>query len=377
MMSAMITLIKQLVAAAPTPANGERQAACVLKDFFSQHGLSAEIDIWDSKRANLWVHLKGPDKPNRPTLLVAAHLDVVPASAENWSTSPFEAMLRDGRVYGRGTTDMLGGIVAVATALVEIAQHPDRLGGDILFAATAGEETDSCGAKRFIQQYHRRFEKPVGVLIPEPTDLQILRAHRGILWLKIATHGRTAHGSMPHLGINAILKINAVLNRLKEATIPHTPHPLLGGCSLSINRIVGGTGTNIVPDYCEIEIDIRTLPSQTAEAILEWIKTILAEIAADDPQFMADISVVRHVEAMETPSDSPFVKAVCQAVGTEKTAAAPFTTDGPFFAPLGPVLIAGPGVPHLCHKPDEFIPVEALEQGKAFYLRVFERLQEV
>jgi succinyl-diaminopimelate desuccinylase len=367
----MKTLLGQLVAAAPTAENGELRAAEVLREYFGRHGLAAEIDVWDGNRANAVVHVKAGAEARRPVLLAAAHLDVVPASAERWVTRPFEMVERDGRLYGRGTTDMLGSVAALAAALAETAQERGRLAGDVVFAATAGEETDSCGTKRFVQQFKERFGATANVLIPEPTDLKVLRAHRGILWLKIAAHGRTAHGSMPHLGINAILKINAVLNRLRDFTIPQPPHPLLGGCSMSVNRIAGGSGTNIVPEYCAVEIDIRTLPGQSAEAIVERFDALLAEMANEDAEFKAEVSVLRIAGAIETAENDPFVRAVCEAVGATETGAVGFTTDGPYFAPLGPVVIYGPGKPELCHKPDEWIESDTLERGKAMFKRIF------
>lgn len=367
----MKSLLGKLVAAAPTVENGELRAATVLQDFFSNHGLAVEIDVWDNNRANVLVHLKADRIDSGSPLLAAAHLDVVPASADKWTVPPFEATERDGRLYGRGTTDMLGAVAAVASALVEVAKDRAALKRDIIFAATAGEETDSCGTKRLVQQYRHRFDRPAGVLIPEPTDLKVLRAHRGILWLRIAAHGRTAHGSMPHLGINAILKINDLLNCLREFAIPHTPHPLLGGCSMSINRIAGGTGTNIVPEQCAIEIDIRTLPGQSAESIIAQFNVLLAELACRDPEFKAEVATLRCVEGIETPADEPFVQAVCRAAQTDHTGAVGFTTDGPYFAPLGPVVICGPGSPELCHKPDEYIEPVALEKAKELYLRLF------
>ena len=369
----MKPLLGQLVAAAPTAENGERRAAEVLHGFFEQHGVASEIDVWEGNRATVTAVLPGGDGSSAP-LLVAAHLDVVPASAARWTVDPFSVTERDGRLYGRGTTDMLGAVAAVAAALVETARQRGRRGGDIIFAATAGEETDSCGTKRFVEQYRRRFADPAGVLIPEPTDLKVLRAHRGILWLKIAAHGRTAHGSMPHLGINAILKINAVLNRLKDFVIPHVPHPLLGGCSMSVNRIAGGSGTNIVPESCAIEIDLRTLPGQSVKAITEQFDALLAEMASKDAEFSAEVSILRVAGAIETAEDDPFVTSVCEAVAATETGAVGFTTDGPYFAPLGPVLIYGPGNPQWCHKPDEFVTLDALEGGKAMYQRIFERV---
>lgn len=370
----MKTLLRQLVAAAPTVKNGELRAAAVLKDYFAQHGLKAEIDVWDTHRANMLVHLSAGGGVHHRPLLVAGHLDVVPAAADKWTVPPFEATERDGRLYGRGTTDMLGPVAAVAAALVDAARRRQALARDIIFAVTAGEETDSCGAKRFVRHYRSRFADPVGVLIPEPTDMQVLRAHRGILWLTITAHGRTAHGSMPHLGVNAIMKINAVLNRLGGMTIEHTPHPLLGGCTMSVNRIAGGSGTNIVPELCAIEIDIRTLPAQSAEAIVEQFNALLAEIAEQDSQFKADVSIIRRVEAMETPEDNPFTQAVCKMADGQQAGAAIFTTDGPYYAPLGPVLILGPGSPQACHKPDECIAIDALEAGKAMYSRLFAQM---
>ncbi len=370
----MKTLLKQLIAMAPTVDNGELRAAEVLKDYFGQHGLKAEIDVWDGHRANVLVHLAAGGGAHQRPLLVAGHLDVVPAAADKWTVPPFEATERDGRLYGRGTTDMLGPVAAVAAALVDAARQREALARDIVFAVTAGEETDSCGAKRFVRHYRSRFADPVGVLIPEPTDFQVLRAHRGILWLTITAHGRTAHGSMPHLGINAIMKINAVLNRLGGMAIAHTPHPLLGGCTMSVNRIAGGSGTNIVPELCAVEIDIRTLPAQSAEAIVDQFKTMLAELAKQDAQFAAQITVTRRVAAMETPDDNPFTQAVCKLADADHAGAAIFTTDGPYYAPLGPVLILGPGSPQACHKPDEYIEADALEAGKAMYSRLFAQM---
>ena len=367
----MNTLLGQLVAAAPTVENGELRAAEVLQAFFAQHGVTSELDVWDGRRANVAVHLKAAGGGESAPLMVAGHLDVVPASADGWSVPPFAMTERQGRLYGRGTTDMLGAVAAAAAALAETAQERGRLHRDVVFAATAGEETDSCGTKRFVAQYRQRFGAAAGVIVPEPTELKVLRAHRGILWLKMTAHGRTAHGSMPHLGINAILKINAVLNRLGDFAIPHTPHPLLGGCSMSVNRIAGGSGTNIVPESCAIEIDIRTLPGKSAEAIVGQVQGLLDELAAADPEFKADISVLRSVAALETAEDNPFVQAVCRAVGVTETGAVGFTTDGPYFATLGPVVIYGPGRPAVCHQPDEYIEIAALEQAKAMYKRIF------
>lgn len=361
----MKNLLKKLIQSAPVPENGELEAARVLADFFQQHDISVELDHWGNQRANVIASI-GNDDLDVPTLFFGAHLDVVPASKEHWQTDPFCAVEQDGKIIGRGSVDMLGGLCAAAGAMVDLSKQ--KLRGRIIFAATAGEETDSCGVQRFVEQYRSRIKNPIGVIINEPTGMEILRAHRGILWLNVQTKGKTAHGSMPHLGVNAVLKMNTLLNRLENWEIPHTPHPLLGGCSVSPNRICGGSATNIVPDSCCLEIDIRTLPQQDHQGIIENLKALCDSIQKEDPDFSTQISIIRAVGAMETPADDPFVKAVCNATGIHETHTAGFTTDGPHFQKLNaPVIIFGPGDGTRCHKPDESIEISAVEQAQQAY----------
>lgn len=366
----MKDLLKKLITTAPTGNNGELRTAQVLENYLQQASIRTQLDGWDHNRANLVAWL-GEDRPEAATLVFGVHLDVVPASAENWDTNPFEPVEKDGFLYGRGAVDMQGGICAAAAAMAEIAHAGVPLNGRVILAAAAGEETDSCGVKRFIEHFAAKIANPVGVVIPEPTGLEILRAHRGILWLKVETAGRTAHGSMPHLGINAVLKMNAFLNRLADYRIPHTPHPLLGGCSMSVNRIAGGSATNIVPESCAVELDIRTLPGQSHEEIIASLEAICDELQATDKDFKAKISIIRVAGALETDENDGFVKSLCQATGIRKTSAAGFTTDGPYFAKLNaPVIIFGPGDSAQCHKPNEHLELAQLEAAKNYYKQI-------
>lgn len=373
----MKDLLKKLIGCAPTCENGEYTAATALRDYFEQSGIFTELDSWGGNRANL-IAVIGHNTPHAPTLVLGAHLDVVPASSENWQTEPFEAVEKDGKIYGCGACDMQGGICAAAQALIEIARSGVKLNGRVIFAATAGEETDSCGVKRLIERYKNNITNCMGVIISEPTGLEILRAHRGIFWLKIQTYGKTAHGSMPHLGINAIEKMNAFLNRLKTYQIPHTPHELLGGCSMSVNRIAGGTATNIVPESCAVELDVRTLPGQSRDDIIAGFQAILDDFMKNDPDFKADISIIRDTDGIETNADDPFVKTICNITGIDKTGATGFTTDAPYFKQLNvPVVIFGPGDGTLCHKPDEYIEIAQMEQAKEYYKKVIKAVLEV
>jgi succinyl-diaminopimelate desuccinylase len=159
-----------------------------------------------------------------------------------------------------------------------------------------------------------------------------------------------------------------ILNELNGYKIKAEPHKLLGDCSMSINTIKGGKTMNVVPDKCSIGIDIRTLPGQDHQAIIADLKKIIDKLTTENEQFEATVSVIRQMQSMETDYSSEFVKDFCSVVGTDKTKAVGYTTDGPYFATIGsPVVVFGPGKPHLCHKPDEYIDVSDLEKGVEYY----------
>ena len=212
--------------------------------------------------------------------------------------------------------------------------------------------------------------KLAGVVICEPTQFDIITAHRGILWLRITTVGKTAHGSMPHLGVNAILKMNDLLNRLRDFEIPHTPDPLLGGYSMSINRIEGGKATNVIPDRCTIEVDIRTLPGQDYKAITAEFEKLLAQMKAADPGFEANISSLRSANGLRTDSTCPFVRSLLDVTGIDKTVSVGFARRAALRA-TAPSSSSAPRTA-VCHQPDEYIEIAAVEQA-LHYRRIIER----
>lgn len=365
----MKDLLKKLVQAASTLKDGELGAANVMAEFFAAHGISARLDNWSDSRANIIVHLKAAGQ--KPALVFASHLDVVPPGSAEWKYPPFKATEADGRVYGRGSADMKAGIAGAAAAIAEIAADETELKGDLIFVATAGEETDSCGAKRFIARDSSDLPDIGGIVIPEPTNFDIVTAHRGMLWIKIITKGKTAHGSMPHLGVNAISSMNIVQNRLRDLHLSHNRHESLGGCSMSINEIYGGKATNVIADECMIKIDIRTVPGQGHEDIIAEFQKVLDELKTTVENFEAELAAVRSVEAMETNDSCEFVKAFCEVTGIAETTAVGFGTDGPFFKALNtPVVIFGPGKPDVCHKPDEYIDLADLDDAKEYYKNI-------
>ncbi len=367
----MKELLKKLIQAQSTEDKGELEVAEAISTAFGQAGIDAHIDRWDQTRANITAHIKSTGE--KTALLFACHLDVVGPGEADWNTPPFEPIERDGKIYGRGATDMKGGIAASVQAVCEVIQSNTPLKGDIVFTAVAGEETDSCGAERFVSDCGW-MPKLSGVIIPEPTNFDIVTAHRGILWLRITTKGKAAHGSAPHLGINAIGSMKSVLDELDGYKIEFVPHKTLGNCSMSINTIAGGKTLNVVPDKCTLGIDIRTIPGQNHNAIIADFEGVLDKCKAANPNFEGDVSVVRQVHAMETDDDCAFVRDLCSATSISDTKAVGFTTDGPHFASLGaPVVIFGPGNGELCHKPDEYIEITDMDKAAEYYKDIIRR----
>jgi succinyl-diaminopimelate desuccinylase len=354
-------LLKQLIRADSTAGQGEMAAAEVVARWFTKHGIDCRIDRWDANRANVIAQVKSPHK--RPGLLFVCHLDVVGPGDETWDHPPFTAAEEKGRIYGRGAVDMKGGMAAAVAAICKVVDSRAALQGDVILAATAGEETDSSGVQRFMQ-HRSHLPELAGVVIPEPTDLSVVTAHRGLFWLKITTKGKAAHSSMPERGVNAITSMRRVLDALEHYQIPFEPHPLLGKSSLSVNTINGGDAMNIIPDRCTIGVDIRTLPGQDHEALRYDIERILAQLKTTIPQFEAELVIERSAQAIETDPDCEFVQRFCSAVDVDLTNVIGFTTDGSHLLPLGaPIVIYGPGKPKLCHQVDEYIDTADLEKA--------------
>jgi len=362
-------LLRKLISTETTAEKGELAAADIISAELGRSRIDRRIDSWGQNRTNLIAQIKSAGR--RKGLLFACHLDVVGPGEANWKYPPFSGVEREGKIYGRGSADMKGGIAAIVTAIRQLNDSGVRLEGDIVLLAAAGEETDSCGAKRFVSNFGNKLPEIAGVVVPEPTDFEVVTAHRGMLWLKVQTVGKAAHGSTPELGVNAIASMKTLLDELDNYKIRFEPHKLLGGCSMSVNTIAAGKEINVVPDKCEIRIDIRTLPGQEYQDIICDFEKIFAKLKQNNPQFEASVSVVREVGALETDSNCDFVKDFCSVVGRTETGAVGFTTDGPHFAALGvPVVIFGPGRSEVCHKPDEYIDIADVEKAVEYYKNI-------
>jgi succinyl-diaminopimelate desuccinylase len=357
------------------PPGNELETALILRDFFEGHGVEAEVDEFLPGRANLIARLPGNDA-HRGSLMLCGHMDVVPVGGSAWDMEPFAADLRDDRIYGRGASDMKSGLVATAVAVANLKQS-DTATGDIMFVATAGEEVDCCGARRLVER--GMLEDAEAAVVAEPTRGDVVLAHKGALWVEIATRGKTAHGSMPQEGVNAIEHMYRVLGwLLEEFEFAVDPDPVLGEPTLNVSVVNGGVKVNVVPDECRLQIDIRTVPAQDHGEILGVIERRLESFRRTLHDFDCEMTVLSERLPVNTSTEERLAR-VAEDVRREtygapsSRIAAPYYTDASVLVearPDLPVVVCGPGDDRLAHQPNEWVSTEAFDESIAFYERL-------
>jgi succinyl-diaminopimelate desuccinylase len=352
------------------PPGDELQAAEYVASVLKKLGLEVELIKHSPTRASVLARLKSSRK--KPGLLYNGHLDTVPVGAEEWIHEPFRADVAEGKIWGRGTADMKGGLAVIMVAAKALAEARLPLQGDLIVAATAGEEVDSLGATAVAA---RPDLGPVqAVVIPEPSYNDIFVAEKGAFWIEITTQGKTAHGSMPEMGRNAVMMMVTLINELGKMSFPYKEHPLLGGFSQSINTIAGGVKTNVVPDYCAVTVDMRTVPGQDHRAILRQVEDLIADLSRRLPDFKALVKVTNDRAPVETSPEEPAVQSFADVVA-EVAGERPvpkgvrYYTDAVAFVPVlrAPMIICGPGDAKLAHQPTEHVEISKLVQAAKIY----------
>ena len=368
----LVNLTIQLVQI-PTenPPGNEKVAAQFLKPILSTMGFRVKTLLSPKGRWNL-IAEKRWGKGGR-TLIFNGHLDVVPAGdLSQWKYPPFQGKLSKGRIYGRGASDMKSGIASFIHALSMIDRSNIHLHqGAIILHLVSDEESHGHQGMGFLSQ--KGIIKGDATIVGEPTDLNLIIAQKGALWLKISTFGKSAHGSRPYLGINAIEKMVKLIHQLHSISL-EKEHLLLGKPTLNIGKIQGGTKINMVPDRCEIEVDRRLLPNENKEAFLKEIKGAVESIRAQDASFQYQIEEMDYAEPSEIDSKEEIVQIVLEAskeVRGERPEIKGFSgfTDARFYINRFqiPTLILGPGSVDQAHTTDESVEVDALIQAAHIY----------
>jgi succinyl-diaminopimelate desuccinylase len=348
------------------PPGDERAIAAFAADYLREAGLEVELISHGPQRASVLAKLRGQGR--KPGLLYSAHLDTVPVGHETWLHDPFSGDVADHKVWGRGSADMKGGMAVIMTMARILAQARLPLEGDLILGLTAGEEVDSLGAMALAGRPNLG---PVqAVVVAEPSSNQLYIAEKGALHVEIATYGKTAHGSMPELGRNAVMMMVALLAELERLPIAFDPHPMLGGFTRSINTIAGGIKTNVVPDQCIATVDMRTVPGQNHQDILRRIEELIADFKAKITDFSAGVRILNDRPPITTPPDDPMVHHFTDII-TQITGRRPipkgvrYFTDAVAFVPVlkAPMIICGPGQAGLAHQPNEYVEIDKLVES--------------
>jgi len=352
------------------PPGNERQAIEFVAEILKPFGFELRFIEHDPQRSTLLARLKG--KGERGALVLNGHVDVVPVGSGGWDYPPFEGIIENGKVWGRGSADMKGGLAAMIVAAKAIAQSKIPLKGDLLLTATAGEEVNMMGARSLAELPEAKQWQ--AVIISEPTSNRLGLAERGVFWPEITTYGKTAHGSTPELGINAVMMMVKVLTEFEKLEIPFQPHPVLGNLTRSVNTIQGGVKVNVIPDQCAVMVDMRTLPGQDHSALLQQLNDFLSGLEREIPNLKASIRLTYDLPPAETSQEAApvqqFLSAAKKACGIEiPIVKIPFATEAAIFVPAlsVPTLILGPGDAALAHQPNEFIEIAAMEKAAQIY----------
>jgi acetylornithine deacetylase len=316
-------------------AAGEMRIAQHVATWASQNGLTADRVETTPGRPSIIVR-SGPG--NGPTLLLCGHLDTV---GTDGVAGPFTPRVDGDRLYGRGAYDMKGGLAAALIACRD-AQRAG-IAGEVIVAAVADEEHASLGVQEVLR--HVRAD---AAIVTEPTELQVATAHKGFVWTEIEVTGRSAHGSRPHLGIDAIMKTGPILQALHtlhgELATRRT-HPTLGPGTLHASLITGGREESTIPERCLLTVERRTLPGESLADVEADITRLLQQCRDADADLTANARTTLARDPFETSPDEPIVQAVQRALDTTGPAPAgvSYWADSAYIAAAGiPTVLFGP-----------------------------------
>lgn len=344
---------------------GEREVATYVRRFFEQRG----IEVWEQEvfpgRPNVMARLPGKNPDRR--VLLEAHTDTV--SVKGMTIPPFEPVIRDGRMYGRGSCDTKAGLATMMHALASLKKDGLTPPCDVLLAAVVDEEYSYRGVVHLCEGL-----KADAAIVAEPTELRAVIATKGVLRCRIVVRGKAAHSSKPHLGVNAITqmaKVIAAIEANNERLAAHQ-HPLVGQGTCNIGVIHGGVQVNFVPDLCVIEIDRRLLPGQRAEEAVRQYQELLATLPdvraeIEEPLLLVD-------EGLDTPAEAAVMTVaggVLRELGLDPApCGVPFGCDASKLSRAGvPSIVFGPGSIDRAHTVDEYVELDQVQQAFEFQRR--------
>ncbi|TFG32018.1 ArgE/DapE family deacylase [Candidatus Thorarchaeota archaeon] len=365
--SFLLSFLKKLVAiesinpSLASEGGGEEEIANFIGAHLEKRGFTIDYQMIDKKRMNVIGVLHGTGSGK--TLMLNGHTDTVGTS--DMKIDALKPTLKDGKVYGRGSYDMKGGLAAMVAAGEVFASSKQKMRGDLILAFVADEEYASRGTEELIKKYTAD-----AAIVTEPTELQVVTAHRGFAWARICIEGVPVHGSLYEYGIDAIVKAGKVLvglENMESGFAQLVQHSLLGRPSIHASLINGGTELSTYPSKCEIQLERRTLPHEQLEEIKLELDNLLYDINSMDPDFLATSEVFFYRPGLDTEQNSPIVKEIihsCLEVrGVKpKLIGALWWTDAALLSAAGiPSILFGPSGEG-GHAPVEYVDFDSLIQ---------------
>jgi succinyl-diaminopimelate desuccinylase len=368
--SDVLELTRELVATRTiNPPGDEAAAASLVGARLEAAGFTVESHEFDAGRTSLVARWGVSDAPS---LCLTGHLDTVPLGRADWSVDPFSGETDGDRLFGRGTSDMKGGTAAIVVAAERVASGGGSPSAGLELVLCAGEET-GCEGALHLAGLDGALGRCGAVLVAEPTTNYPCVAHKGVVWADAVARGKTAHGSMPHLGENAVYKLAAAIGRLDGWSLSAQAHPLLGEPTVSLGTFSGGININSVPDRAEAGIDVRTVPGQSGDDVLAALRERLGEGIELSPRVMLD--------PIDTSPDDEWVGSVFEVMGplidaTPEPRGLAYFTDAAALAPAygsPPTIICGPGDAEQAHRTDESCSMSALEAAADGFAEIARR----
>ncbi len=359
-----------------------------VQSYCEQLGLIVDLTFNDEKnKANLFVTVPSGNYADvvNGGLVLSGHTDVVPVEGQDWTSDPFQAEIRDDKLYGRGSCDMKGFIACALTLLpkaVKLSQA-GQLSRPLHLALSFDEEVGCLGAPLILADLAHRGITPDYCIVGEPTNMTMVVAHKGIAVYRCRVHGKSAHSSLTHQGVNAISYASRLVGYVDDLAceISHrddndalfdVPYS-----TLSVGTIKGGTATNIVPNLCEFTFDYRNLPHMTQEDVIAPIQAKVAELTAKmqalAPETGIELMQEESVPAMTDNDSTELQQLIAELVDGHKRHKVAYATEGGQFTNAGiPTIICGPGSIEQAHKADEYVELSEIQRCDAFLQRLLE-----
>ena len=364
------------------PPGNELHLANFIKNYMDSYNLSTDLKSVSENRSNIITTIKGSDS-SRPALIFSGHLDTVPiGEMKSWKQDPFSGTIIDRKLYGRGSCDMKGGVAAILEAMIYLKKQDFTPKMDVKFVGTVGEEVDCIGSKSIVE--NAEIKNPGAMIIAEPSNNKIFTAHKGAFWLKIEVYGKTAHGSMPKEGNNAILASQKIINNIYNLNfLKEKNNDLLGTSTVNVSMIEGGVNTNVVPDYCSVTVDFRTVPGIIHKNIYAEIERILTEMKNSNELINWNIETLHDLPPLSNTKDDDFIQMMFDIKNRSsnlqsKELGANYYTDGSVYGEAFdiPIVICGPGDEKLAHQPNEYVDIDNYIEAIETYIHIIKAYSE-